>query len=120
VLDLPLWAYTVRLSNCLGGPGCESRCLKKSYAGQLASHNGNTDTVELLLLDSCVNSDSDTEYTVQFASDYGHTDTVELLLLNPCVNSDADTDYAVGFASEYGHTDTVESLLLHPRTPGRP
>ena len=77
----------------------------------MASHNGHTEIVKLLL-DARANVHADDDYALRIASYYGNTEVVKLLL-DAGANVHADNDYALRLASEKGHTEIVKILKDH-------
>jgi len=88
-----------------------------NYAIRIASENGQTDVVKVLLADSRLSPDNpsaDDNYAICIASSNGHTDVVKVLLADPRVDPSADDNYAIRIASENGHTDVVKGTISRP------
>jgi len=89
-------------------------------AFRLASDNGHTEIVRLLLelpLDRCVNPAARDNYAIRLASDNGHTEIVRLLLELPLdrgVNPAANNNEALWHASLKGQMEIVRMLLQLP------
>jgi ankyrin repeat protein len=88
---------------------------KNNYAIIMASLNGHTDVVKLLLTDPRVDPSAEYNYAIQVASFNGHIEVVEILLADPRVDPSANNNYAIQSASDNGHIEVVEILLADPR-----
>ncbi len=95
--------------------------VKDNYAIKLASENGCTEIVRLLLKDRRVDPRADNNYSIRFASIHGCTETVRLLLEDEMIegkrNADpsANNNFAIKWTSRNGHTETVKLLLEDER-----
>ena len=86
-----------------------------NWAIRMASDNGHTDVVSLLLKDNRVDPSVYDNWAIRMASENGHTDVVRLLLKDNRVDPSVYDNYAVKFASDKGRTEVVKLLLDDPR-----
>jgi ankyrin repeat protein len=86
-----------------------------NYAIKLASSNGHTEIVRLLLDDPRVDPAASANYAIKLASANGYTEVVKLLLDDPRVDPSANDNYAIHAASLMGHTYVVKLLSGDPR-----
>lgn len=89
----------------------DGRADPRNYPIRLASQNGHTDVVRLLLQDDRVNPASNSNQALLSASKRGHVGVVRLLLqdrrVEPAIND------AIRVASTYRHADVVALLFQH-------
>lgn len=76
---------------------------------RLASKNGHTEIVELLLKDGRADPSAGNNFAIQFATKNGHTEIVRLLLDDNRVNMFC----IIQIASRYGHLDIIKLILKH-------
>jgi ankyrin repeat protein len=86
-----------------------------NYAIRLASNNGYTEIVEILLKDKRVNPSTDYNYAIGKASENGYIEIVKLLLADVRVDPSDDANYAIRHASKRGHVEIVKLLLTDSR-----
>ena len=86
-----------------------------NYAIQLASYNGHTEVVKLLLDDPRVDPTVGNNFAIRMSSEYNHPDVVKLLLQDERVDPSTLNNYAVRWSSYKGHTKVVKMLLDDPR-----
>lgn len=81
----------------------------------LASENGHSEVVKLLLNDPRVDPSVSYNSAIRFASRNGHSEVVKLLLDDPRVDPSADDNEALRQASQNGHIEVVKLLLADSR-----
>ena len=86
-----------------------------NYAMGLASENGHTEVIKLLLQDGRIDPSGNDNYYIRMASQNGHTDIVKLLLQDKRVDPSDYNNSAIRGASINGHTDIVKLLLQDKR-----
>jgi ankyrin repeat protein len=86
-----------------------------NYAMGLASENGHTEVIKLLLQDGRIDPSGNDNYYIRMASQNGHTDIVKLLLQDKRVDPSDYNNSAIRGASINGHTDIVKLLLQDER-----
>jgi len=84
------------------------------HAFLVASQNGHTEVVRLLLANPDVDPAAKVNYAIRMASINGHTEVVRLLLADPRVDPAAVDNYAIRNASDKGHTEVIKLLLANP------
>src|SRR3972149_2560408 len=75
------------------------------------AENGDSEIVELLLVDSSVYPSADNNYAIRCASENGYYKVFELLLADPRVDPSANNNYAIRLTSRKGHDKVVKLLL---------
>jgi len=86
-----------------------------NYAIRMASQNGHTEIVRLLLQDERVDPSINGNYAIRMASRNGHTDIVKLLLQDERVDPSVYDNNVIRGASQYGYTEIVKLLLQDER-----
>ncbi len=89
--------------------------LHNDHAIRIASANGHTEIVKLLLNDPRVDPSSGDNYAIRHASEIGYIDIVKLLLNDPRVDPSAYDNYAIRTASDTGQLEVVKLLLQDRR-----
>jgi len=79
----------------------------------LASYNGHTEIVRLLLGDPSVDPSSDHNYALRSACYNGHIEVVRLLLADPRVDLSCLDNWAMQYAKQEGHTEIIDLLTEH-------
>lgn len=86
-----------------------------NLACRLASSNGHTEILEILLNDQRVDPSDQDNYSLKSASQGGYAEVVYILLKDVRVDPSASDNYAIGVASILGHVEIVKALLNHDR-----
>jgi len=89
--------------------------LYNNYSIRMASENGHTDVVKLLLQDKRVDPSDDDNWSIIMSSENGHTDIVKLLLQDERVNPTIPNNQSIRMASQFGHIEIVKLLLQDER-----
>ena len=89
--------------------------LLKTKDLKVYAEKGDSEVVELLLVDPRVDPSVDNNYAIWMASQKGHDKVVELLLANSRVDPSDGDNFAIRLASQYGRYKVVELLLADPR-----
>jgi len=89
--------------------------IDNNYSIRMASENGHTDVVKLLLQDERVDPSDDSNYAIRMSSENGHTGVVKLLLQDERVDPSAYNGRAIRMSSENGHIGVVKLLLQDQR-----
>ena len=86
-----------------------------NWAIRLASRNGHTEIVKVLLQDERVDPSDKDNYAIRMSSNNGYTDIVKLLLQDRRVDPSGGDNYAIGLASKNGHIEIIKLLLQDER-----